>query len=56
MSEDRKGSKHPLFGYVMKSIGGKFSEVEEMAEAQVRLYIDKSTNALGKAKDWVEEL
>lgn len=51
-----KNSKHPLFGYVMKSIGGSFRDIEQIAEGQVRTYIEKQCNSLSKAKEWVEEL
>ena len=51
-----KNSKHPLFGYVMKSIGGSFRDVESIAEEQIKLYILNKTNSLGKAKEWVNDL
>jgi len=60
-SENRKEfalkySKEPLFGYVMKSLNASFRDVNQVAEAQVRAYMDKSTNGLGKAKEYIEGL
>jgi len=59
--EDRKKfalkfSKTPLFGYVMKSLKESFRDVNQVAEVQVRAYLDRVTNSLGKAKDYIEGL
>jgi T4 RnlA family RNA ligase len=51
-----KYSKEPLFGSVMKTLNTSFRDVEETAELQVRASIDKWTNGLGKAKEWLEKL
>ena len=49
-------SKKTLFGAVMKSISGSFRDVEKIAEVQVKLHIEKSTNSLVKAKEWLENI
>jgi len=60
-SENRKEfalkySKEPLFGYVMKSLNTSFRDVNQVAEVQVRAYMNKYTNSLGKAKEYIEGL
>jgi len=60
-SENRKEfalkySKEPLFGYVMKSLNTSFRDVNQVAEAQVRAYINKTTNTLTLAQEFVGEI
>ena len=60
-SENRKEfaisySKEPLFGGVMKTLNIPSTDIEQLeqvARKHVRLYIDKVTNTLEKAKAWV---
>jgi len=60
-NENRKefalaNQKHPLFGSVMRNLHGKMSEVEKIAEKAVTEYIEKQTNSLGKAKEFLKDL
>lgn len=48
--------KHPMFGSVMKAMNVEADEVEKFAETAVKEYIEKTTNSLGKAKDWLEKI
>jgi uncharacterized protein YeaO (DUF488 family) len=47
---------HELFGAVMKTLNNSFRDVNQIAEDQVRDYVNRKTNSLGKAKEWIEEI
>ena len=48
--------KHPMFGAVMKAMKVEADEVEDFAEKAVKDYIERVTNSLGKAQDFVKGL
>ena len=49
-------SKAPMFGSVMKSLNVKADDIEKYAEQATKDYIERMTNSLGKAKEWVKGL
>jgi len=51
-----KYRNEPLFGGVMKSLNTSFRDVEQTAGKMVKEHIEKQTNSLGKAKEFVEGL
>lgn len=49
-------SKDELFGSVMKTLKTSFRDVEQTAEKAVKEHIERSTNSLGKAKEWIGKI
>lgn len=49
-----KHSKDVLFSYVMKTLNTSFRDVEQTAEAQVKMFIEKQCNTSSSAENWVE--
>ena len=51
-----KYNKHELFGPVMKTLNSSFRDVNQVAEYQVRMYIEKMCNKTSKAEEYVNKL
>ncbi len=59
--EDRKEfalahREFAMFGSVMKSLNIKEDDMEKFTEKIVKEYIEKQTNSLNKAKEWIKKL